>query len=729
MTAPCAIGRVRGRWTAACFLVCLAVAASGSAADRPALVASHEDAFVAHAEGSDRWSIGSANLEVVIGFDASRTLTLQRIFNPTTGRDWNIAPGADVAVTAGESTIALTSSGPVSFQSAIAESTDDGVRLTFTFQDPADRLLLTRVYACYPDSPTIETWTRITSLGGDGVLLTNLVGWQMTMPLGRVRWLGGLRGDSASGNAVEDAFVVTDRDVEPGEHIEIGAEGRSSESFLPLLFVDGDRDEFYGGLMWSGAWHAAFERRGDQLRVSVFFPGVGTAVTPAHPVEVPHTFFGVRTHSGGDESVALHQFIMRGIRHGRPFQPMVTYNTWFAYGVRLTEDLMVAEMDRAAALGVELFVLDAGWYLGAGDSDDFDYDSGLGTWAEDPDRFPSSLASLADYAHGLGMKFGLWVEPERVALATVGRAGLARESWLATRDGDYGASSAAQICLRQPEAHRWVLDRLTALVDRIRPDYLKWDNNFWINCDRAGHGHGPDDGNLSHVQALYEILDALRTRYPDLLIENVSGGASRIDFGMLAYTDTAWMDDRTAPASLVRHNLEGLTFAFPPAYLLSFLIDADGEPMAGAVDLPLLSRSRMPGVLGLTYRTDQLMDDTGEQLAAEIRQYKSFRNDIATANASLLSDQAPVDETSWDVIQEVAEGARTAMIFAFKGNADDGRLVVRPRGLLAGAIYDVSSLDAGPLGAASGDSLMQDGVELVHTGGSRAHILMLKARE
>ena len=209
----------------------------------------------------------------------------------------------------------------------------------------------------------------------------------------------------------------------------------------------------------------------------------------------------------------------------------------------------------------------------------------------------------------------------------------------------------------------------------------------------------------------------------------MSGGGSRIDFGMLAYTDTAWMDDRTSPASLVRHNLEGLTFAFPPAYLLSFLIDADGEPIAGAEDLPLLTRSRAPGVFGLTYRTALLDDDTAAKLAEEIRQYKTYRDTIATSNASLLSDQAPVDETSWDVIQEVAEGARSALIFAFKGNADPGRWIVRPRGPIADATYDVTSLDAGPLGSIRGDVLMQDGVELVHAAGSsRAHLLLLKAQ-
>ena len=65
---------------------------------------------------------------------------------------------------------------------------------------------------------------------------------------------------------------------------------------------------------------------------------------------------------------------------------------------------------------------------------------------------------------------------------------------------------------------KWVMDQLVALIDRVRPDYLKWDNNFWMNCDRPGHGHGASDGNFSHVRALYDLLGQLRTRYPDLLI-------------------------------------------------------------------------------------------------------------------------------------------------------------------------------------------------------------------
>jgi alpha-galactosidase len=710
-------------------VVCLFATASARADDRPPVVASSGDAFVTHRSSSDLWSIGSTNLELVIGFDAARTLALQGLANPITGRTWNISPAPDFSMTAGGERIALTSSGSISFVGATAAATEHGVTLTFTFEHRAQRLLFVRVYACYSGSPTIETWTRVSSTGGDGTALTDLVAWNMTMPLGNVRWLGGLRGDSAnSDGASEDPFVFAEHDFEPGERLDLGAEGRSSEAFVPFFLVDDGRDQFYGGLMWSGAWRASLERADDRLRVGVSFPGVSTTVTPSRPLELPHTFFGVAAKATADESGALRQFVLHGVRHGRPFQPLVTYNTWFVYGTRVDEDAMVAEIARAATLGVELFVMDAGWYVGAGETNDFDFDAGLGSWTVDPQRFPSGLASLADYAHGVGMKFGIWVEPERVSLATVGKPGLAQEAWLATREHDYGSASNAQICLVGEAGRKWVLDQLVALIDRVRPDYLKWDNNFWINCDRSGHGHGPADGNMAHVQALYGLLDELRRRYPDLLIENVSGGGARLDFGMMAYTDTAWMDDRTSPASHVRHNIEGLSFAFPPAYLLSFLIDADGEPIAGAEDLPLLVRSRGAGILGLTYRSDVIDEPTAELLKAQIAEYKTYRDIITTANATLLSAQAPIDSTGWEALELVADDLRSALVFGFKGDDQDGRTIVRPRGLLPEAIYDVRSVDLGPIGSARGDLIMQDGVELIHAGGSRAHVLVLKAR-
>ncbi len=703
----------------------LLVVAQPLAAASPAIVASLDDAYIAHDNGSDRWTIGSRQLALVLGFDATGTLTLRQMSNPVAGRVWDIGATADTSLTIAGDKVVL-GSGATSLVSAAPQTTDRGVELVFTFEHLAQRLRIIRGYACYPGSPTIETWTRIETLRGAApVALNDLVGWQISMPLGTVRWLGGLRGDSAD-NLEAGAFALASRDLGPGERMDIGSDGRSTEQFVPFILVDNGRDEFFGGVQWSGAWRIGFERAGDRLTVTVGFPGTAPAVSASRPIDVPHTFFGLNSKSSNDESAAVRQFILKGIRGGRPLTPLVTYNSWFPYGTDITEETMSAEMRRAAAIGIELFVVDAGWYTGAGAFGEYDFDSGLGAWTVDSQRFPSGLSGLAAEAHGANMKFGIWVEPERVDLDTVDKPGLAHEAWLATRDGHYGSDRTAQLCLAHPGARQWVLDRLTQLIDSAHADYLKWDNNFWLNCNRAGHEHGADDGNYAHVQALYAILAELRRRYPDLLIENVSGGGNRLDFGMLAYTDTAWMDDRSAPSTHVRHNIEGLTFAMPPAYLLSFVIDSD-ESLAGD-DLPAIMRSRMPGILGLTYRADQISSDVSAIFAAEISRYKTIRGIIAQSDATLLSDQAPVDVDRWDVLQEVSDDRHQALIFAFKGGEGDGYTTVYPRGLSPDLTYDVGSFDSGPIGSSSGAILMKNGIEVRHTTGSKAHVLVLTGK-
>jgi alpha-galactosidase len=394
---------------------------------------------------------------------------------------------------------------------------------------------------------------------------------------------------------------------------------------------------------------------------------------------------------------------------------------------------MRAEMGRAARLGAELFVLDAGWWTGADLRTAYDYSAGLGTWAVDSRRFPSGLRALSDYAHSLGLKFGIWVEPERVALSTVGQPGLAEEAWLATADGHYDSAVpqdeavAAQVCLADPEARQWVLDRLVELIDGVHPDYLKWDNNFWTNCNRAGHGHGPADGNYAHVNALYGVLATLRERYPDLLIENVSGGGRRLDLGMMRYTDVGWMDDHTAPSSTVRHNLEGLSAVFPPWYLLSFVTNDDPEPVHGGLDLHLYARSRMPGALGLAFRTDILSDAEAATLGQAIAHYKAVRDTLTAASAVLLTDQASASAEGgppWDVVEEVGDTGEAA-VFAFQNDPFSEAVTVRLKGLQPAVMYHVRTGEGELIASATGASLMSDGVTVEPSAGSASQLLTL----
>jgi alpha-galactosidase len=271
-----------------------------------------------------------------------------------------------------------------------------------------------------------------------------------------------------------------------------------------------------------------------------------------------------------------------------------------------------------------------------------------------------------------------------------------------------------------------VVDQLTRLIDEVQPDYLKWDNNLWVNCDRAGHGHGNTDGSFAHVSALYEILDALRQRYPALLIENCSQGGNRLDLGMLRYSDAAWMDDQTAPAAHVRHNLEGLGTIFPPAYLLSFVIDQDSEPLHDAPDLSLYFRSRMGGALGLCFRGEEFSEADVEGIGDEIAIYKTLRAKVGAATAALLTPQASVTGgPEWDVLQTSAPGSNTLVVYAYQNDEGTGKINIKPADLQPATTYDVHSVDTGLLGTATGADILANGIDVIESPNTAAHILTI----
>jgi alpha-galactosidase len=669
------------------------------------------------------WTLANDQVEATFRL-TSAGLLLQQVVDPETGRSLGLAGGPDSTATINGATSALGSSaGGWVLQEVSGTDTETGAQLAFTFRSQRAPLVAVRTYACYRGSPAIETWTTFRATGSTPVTVSNLNLWQMTVPSSVVHYEFGLRGDAA-GLQVDEAFSLQTARLEEGDELGLDEANRSSEQFVPIIGADLEQDEFFGGVMWSGSWQILAQKlAGGLARVTAGIPRVSIRVDADHPLETPHGFFGFTPGGRGDISAALHQFVMQGVRGGRPFQALVTDNTWFSYGTELDQASMMEEIAGAASVGVELFVVDAGWYLGVGR--DGDFEPGLGSWETDRRRFPDGLGALREYAHALGMQFGIWVEPERVALTTVGRPGLAEQAWLASDGGSFGSPTARQICLASPSARQWVVDRLTDLIDEVQPDYLKWDNNMWVNCTRTGHVHGATDGNFSHVKGLYDVLATLRERYPALQIENCSQGGNRLDFGMLRYTDTAWMDDRTSPAAHVRHNLEGLMTWFPPAYLLSFVLN-DNEPIVESPDLGLFLRSRMPGILGLTYRSHHLTESDRDRLAAEIRLSKTLREISRNASGTLLTEQAaPENGPAWDGLQHLDTSSGTVILFAFQNDRAVPDVVLQPRRLAPDTVYLVTTPDGEVLASATGARLME-GVPIEESSESSARILILR---
>ena len=673
------------------------------------------------------WRIAAGGAVLTLRCGGSADFAVLQLTSPS-GRSIVTTAAADTALTVAGKALAFgRAADGFAYEKAAVVADGTRQRLDIVYSLEPSGLRVTRHYAVVDGTPTFEAWTTIERTKRNSIKVADLNAVTLTIPAGRLWWVSGLQGDNTSADH-ENAFTLQNRTLTPGEQFAKGSQMRSSDTVVPWFAVDESPDEFYAALLWSGAWSFTAARSDTALSVTFGLASMSTTVGDAG-VEGPHVVFGALRGGMKAVSAALRTYVSSGLRQNRTLPRLVTANTWYSDGTYVDEDRVRGAMVRAAGVGAELFVLDAGWYGGAGTTGRWDFETGLGVWQPDAARFPNGLAPLSDFAHSLGMKFGLWVEPDRANLNNVqnvaGGDGLVQEPWLATHQGAYGSDTTARICLSGP-GRQWVIAQLTQLVSSARPDYIKWDNNLWINCDRSGHGHGTQDGNFADTNGFYTVLASLRAQFPDLLIESSGGGGSRLDLGMLRYSDAAWVDDRTAPSAHVRHNVEGLSAVFPPAYLLTFVVDGGDEPLHQADDLSLLFRSRAIGALGMSFVNMDFTDDELATMTQETGLAKSMRDAGGGKSATMLTAQMKVaGGPGWDAIEETSADGQQVVVWAFQSDAGADTFTVKPTGLAGAVSYEVWSADLGRLGAETGASLMANGIELDASPVSAAHVLVL----
>jgi alpha-galactosidase len=668
------------------------------------------DAFVRESADGRQWDIGNQGILYQVALDASGTLVVRALARPD--RE-SVAAGSagDAALTYDDQQVRV-GDGAFRFLAAEAAHVDGRAVLTLAFALRDRAITVGRHYAVAPGAPVIEMWTSVH--GDEDIALRDLEGLRLELTGRDVWWhLGHDTGDEAGG-----PFTRRTARLEEGAALEFGSAVLSSQEALPWFGVGTGDDHLLVGLAWSGGWRARLAGTPAGVDVRIGLPDMSVVVRPGVPLELPHAFVAVTNTAPGAEAAAMAAWLQTR-RQGRPYPALTTFNTWFTFGTYIDDDLIRRQMDAFAGLGGELFQLDAGWYPPLNARDRYDFGAGLGSWQVDRSRFPQGLGALADHAHRRGLRFGVWIEPERVDLATVGRGGGARERFLAQQHGAYqpgrdnASATHGQICLADEEAWQWLRDRLFAFLDEARPDYLKIDLNGWLVCTRGDHGHPADGGNFAHTRGLYRLYDALRGRYPGLLVENVAGGARRLDAEMLTRADAHWMDDRTAPSVRVRHHLQLLSAVVPPQALLSYLMGTDDESL-DASDLALLARSRMPGIFGMTLDLRRADSALAGRLAGHVAAFKDLRGLRGAPFATPLTEPVGVDGRGpgWDVVQHTNPASGAATVFAFRNAQSDRRVRVRLVHLRPGVTYRIRSLDRGAIGQALADDLMLGGFDV-----------------
>ncbi|MER5771261.1 alpha-galactosidase [Streptomyces sp. NPDC001985] len=509
---------------------------------------------------------------------------------------------------------------------AFAGATVDGDELRLRFTDPVHGLGLTLHHRMRDDSDVVERWTTAAHEGtGPALELLRADAATWTLPPRDTWRLSQLHGRWAAESRLVRSPLTY------GEHIIGSRRGHTGHQHLPWVALDAggaateEHGEVYGcALGWSGSWRIAVHRLPDglvQITGGAGHDDSGLVRLAPGESYVSPVFAGLWSREGfGGASRAWHRWQLARVIPDAAAERPVLYNSWEATGFDISEPQQRALARRAAALGVELFVVDDAWF-GRRTSDR----AGLGDWTPNPDRFPGGLKPLADEVRARGMRFGIWVEPEMVNPdSDLHRA---HPDWVQHRPGrtrtEYRHQLVLNVARRDVREHLW--ERLHALLDSAPIDYVKWDFNRCFTDPGWPGDPYPQRLWVEHVQGLYGLLDRLRAAHPGVDFESCSGGGGRIDLGILSRTDQVWTSDNTDPLDrlAIQH---GLSQLHPARVMAAWVTDSPNTQLNGRrSSLRFRFVSAMAGVLGIGGDLTEWSEEELAEARGWIALYKEIR--------------------------------------------------------------------------------------------------------
>jgi alpha-galactosidase len=495
-----------------------------------------------------------------------------------------------------------------------------------------------------------------------------------------------------------------------GTLVRDGRGGRTGAD-APLVLIAGTpafgsrHGEVWGvHVAWSGNHHSYAERRPSGESVI----GGGELLLPGE-VRLAHGerystpwLYGSYGGTGLDEmSGRFHRHLRSRPRHPHRARPVVL-NTWEA--VYFDHDLgrLTALADAAAEVGVERFVLDDGWFTGRRSDR-----AGLGDWYVDMAVWPDGLHPLVSHVKGLGMEFGLWVEPEMISLDS----DLAREhpDWILATGNRLPPPARHQhvLDLANPDAHRHILERLDALVTEYDLAYLKWDHNR----DLMDAGRPPDGPARVHDQtvAVYRLLDELRARHPGLEFESCSSGGARVDLGILERTDRVWASD--CNDALERQSIQRWTsLLVPPEQVGAHVGPPRSRTTGRRHDLSFRAGTAMFGHFGVEWDISAATPAERAELARWVEQYKRLRGLLHSGTAVHADHHDPALQVHGVVADDFTRAVFAVVATASGVHAPPGML--RLPGLNPDLSYRVTALYPGEPGGATVPEWMAAGIVL-----------------
>ena len=576
-------------------------------------------------------------------------------------------------------------------------ATTNGVDVVL--KDISRPIFVTLHYAMDPDSGILGRSATIENRGTDAVTLEQAAAAAWALPSGKYtlnyltgRWAG--------------EWTLNQEQVRHGARVIESRRGSTGHQSNPWFAIqEGSSDEnhgsvWFGALAWSGSWRISVEQdQLDAVRVTGGFNpfDFGYVLKAGEKLETP-VFYGGYAHDGlGGASRMLHSFELAHIlprtatTAGNPTPRVrpVIYNSWEATEFKVNEAGQMALAEKAAALGIDRFVMDDGWFGQRKDDH-----AGLGDWYVNKEKFPNGLKPLIDKVHSLNMDFGLWVEPEMVNPdSDLFRA---HPDWVLHFSGRPETEQRNQLVLNlaRTDVRDYILGFLDKLVSENDIAFLKWDYNR--NWSEPGWDQLPPAEQkkvyVAFTENLYWILSELRKKHPNLEIESCSGGGGRVDLGILRYTDEVWPSDNTDPFDRLTQQ-DGFTYAYTPQVMMAWVTDSPHWLNKRSTSLTYRMLSSMQGSLGIGANIANWTPEDATTAKRLIAAYHQVQPTIV--QGALYRLISPRDGSEFSATQTVRADKGQSVVFAFIHSTQEGRgfPTLKLMGLDAAAEYSLSWIE------------------------------------
>ncbi len=558
--------------------------------------------------------------------------------------------------------------------------------LEIRLADDVYPLAVTLHYRVHEEHDLIERWASISNQGDQPVTIERAWSAQWHLPLG-----GRYRLSHVAGRWLDEWHLHREPLVQ-GIKILESRRITTSHHANPWFAVDrGGADEdqgevWFGVLAWSGNWKLTAEVTdfsSTRINLGINDWDFAWRLNPGETFATPASLGGYTQGGFGAASRCLHDYTRDAVLPHGSTPHKILYNSWEAttFDVDVESQARLAQM--AAAMGIELFVVDDGWFQGRSLDT-----AGLGDWWPDKAKFPAGLGPLIQRVNDLGMDFGLWIEPEMVNPdSDLYRA---HPDWAIHFPTRQRTEMRHQLILNlaRADVQDYLIEILDKLLSQNNIAFIKWDMNR--NVSEPGWDTAPGDPRelwVRYVQGVYRVWDTLRSRHPQVVWQSCSGGGGRVDLGILRLADQAWVSDNTEATARLGIQ-EGFSQVFPANTMEAWVTDSSPEH----ISLEFRFHVSMAGSLGVGGHLVRWGEGSRAAAAQYIALYKEIRPLVQLGHQYRLRS---AQENAFSAVQYVSKDRQESVLFAFRTHLPDPTILppLTLRGLDPQALYTVEGFE------------------------------------